>query len=202
MLNLKKGQGIIFLVHLAFLIIYSYIFISRRNYEFIGYIGVILLFLIIILATNNKLNYPNFVLWGLTLWSFMHLSGGGVIVNGAILYKYMIFDIVGEPYLIFKYDQLAHLVGFFVGTLVMFYLLKPKLKPIKNWTALSIVILMAGLGLGALNEIIEFMATVLVPETNVGGYINTALDLVFDLLGGVIALAYIYFKERKSLKNG
>ena len=31
----------------------------------------------------------------------------------------------------------------------------------------------AAMGFGALNEVVEFIATLLVPETNVGGYINT-----------------------------
>ena len=46
-------------------------------------------------------------------------------------------------------------------------------------------------GLGALNEIIEFIVTVFVPENNVGGYVNTALDLVFNLIGAVIAAVWI-----------
>jgi hypothetical protein len=43
------------------------------------------------------------------------------------------------------------------------------------------------MGLGALNEIIEFSAVMLVPNTNVGGYYNTALDLAFNGLGAVTA---------------
>jgi uncharacterized membrane protein YjdF len=83
-------------------------------------------------------------------------------------------------------------VGFGVATFVMYLLIKPLLiDNIKGWTALSIVVVMAGLGVGALNEIVEFAATVLVPETGVGGYINTSLDLVADLVGAIGALIFI-----------
>ena len=35
---------------------------------------------------------------------------------------------------------------------------------------------------------IEFTAVLMVPDTNVGGYYNTALDLVFNFAGALIAL--------------
>ena len=65
----------------------------------------------------------------------------------------------------------------------------------KRLTALSIVVVMAGLGVGGLNEIIEFIATVIMPETGVGGYVNTSLDLVADLIGALIALIYIRLQK-------
>jgi hypothetical protein len=45
------------------------------------------------------------------------------------------------------------------------------------------------MGLGAINEIIEFVATVVVPETGVGGYVNNALDLCWNGVGATIAAA-------------
>ena len=68
-----------------------------------------------------------------------------------------------------------------------------------GWTALSVVVVMAGLGVGALNEIVEFAATVVMPETGVGGYINTSLDLVADLIGALAALIYIRHDARTTL---
>ena len=85
-----------------------------------------------------------------------------------------------------------HVVGFGVATLLMYHLLRPLLKKdLCRWTALSIVVVMAGLGVGALNEIIEFLATVLLPETGIGGYVNTSLDLVADFIGAILALLVI-----------
>ena len=39
------------------------------------------------------------------------------------------------------------------------------------------------MGLGALNEVIEFFLTLTLPETNIGGYISTGWDLVSNLAG-------------------
>jgi len=45
------------------------------------------------------------------------------------------------------------------------------------------------------NEMIEFTTTVFVPETGVGGYVNTSLDLVADFFGAVIAMIYIRLRK-------
>jgi hypothetical protein len=44
-----------------------------------------------------------------------------------------------------------------------------------------------GVGLGALNEVVEFVMTLTLPETNVGGYENTGWDLVSNLIGALLA---------------
>lgn len=115
---------------------------------------------------------------------------------GKKLYEFMIFDLVGEPYLIFKYDQFVHIVGFAGATLAMYFLIKPLLKDGHPWISLSVVVIMAGLGVGALNEIVEFFVSEIVGETGVGGYINTSLDLVSDLVGAFIAMMTIFLKEK------
>jgi uncharacterized membrane protein YjdF len=192
---LKKGQLPIFIVNAVALVVFTILFASRKNYEFLLYIGVIIFFLALILGTNKRVDYPNGVLWGLTAWALLHMSGGGLYVGKIKLYEIILIP-VSEKYHIFRYDQFVHIVGFGVATLVMYHLLKPLLLPdLKRWTALSIVVVMAGLGVGALNEIVEFAATVFVPETGVGGYINTSLDLVSDLVGAVLAMVIIRTKR-------
>jgi len=196
MIYLKPGQKIIFMVSIFLLILFVFIFLKRQNYEFLIYVGVIIFFMFLILTTNRKVNYPNILLWGLLTWAFMHMAGGGLFFGGIKLYEIILIPIVGEPYNIFKYDQLVHAVGFGVATFLMWHLLQPFLKEkIKKWTAISIVVVMAGLGAGALNEILEFTATVITPETGVGGYENTALDLVANLIGAIIAMIIIIKKE-------
>ncbi len=191
----RKGQLAILIVNLLALAVFSVHFWMKANYEFIMYIGVITFFLIVFIATNSKVYYPNGLLWGLTLWALMHLSGGALYFNGTLLYSIMLIPL-SEKLPIFRYDQLVHIIGFGVSTMVMFYILKPLLKPkLDGFWALSIVLIMAGLGVGALNEIVEFLATLLIAETGVGGYINTALDLVADLIGAILAMFVIFFIE-------
>ena len=131
------------------------------------------------------------------MWGLLHMCGGGIPIGDKVLYGIILIP-VSETYPIVRFDQFVHVVGFGVATLLMYHLLTPLLKPdLKGWTALSIVMVMAGLGVGALNEVVEFLAVVLVPETGVGGYWNTALDLVADLIGAVFALLYIRLRYRR-----
>ena len=197
MFGFSKEQLPIIWVNLIALIAFITLFLWQGNYEFIIYILVILFFAALIIISHKQVHYTNFLLWGLTIWSILHMAGGGVIINGHVLYAQMLWSIIGEPYLIFKYDQLIHAYGFFIATLLVYHVLKPHLNKQPGWFAISFVVIMAGLGLGALNEIFEFIPTILFENTNVGGYVNTALDLVFDLIGGLLAMIWIRYKGKE-----
>jgi len=192
---LKKQNFPVLLFTLAAVVLYSAYFITSQNYEFMAYIAVIVFFGGLVLLTDKRVKYPTLLLWGLSTWALVHMSGGGLYIGETRLYEFMIVTL-SEEYQIFRYDQFAHIYGFAVGTFLMWHLLKPLLKGTpKRWTAISIVIVMAGLGLGAFNEIEEFLITTFVPNTGVGGYINNSVDLVADLIGAMIAMVIIRYKE-------
>jgi len=200
-MQLKKGQLLIAIVFVIGLIFFTPLFLMRKNYEFIVYVCVIIFFLIIILITDKKVNYPNSVLWGLTIWAILHMAGGGIYFSNVRLYEIILIPL-SKSYPIFRYDQFVHIFGFGVATLVMFCILKPVLQPnLNKWTALSIVVIMAGLGVGALNEIVEFFVSVIVPQSGVGGYLNTALDLVSNFIGALIAMIFIRLKHKSYFPN-
>jgi hypothetical protein len=46
--------------------------------------------------------------------------------------------------------------------------------------------------------LVEFAATLLVPETNVGGYLNTGWDLAANLFGTTVAATLIWLHARAS----
>jgi len=193
--GIRKGQIPILIVNLLILGFFSVIFLRRENYEFLAYIGVTLFFITLIAFTNKRVYYPNFLLWALTLWSLSHMCGGGVFIGDHKLYDQMIYTVIGEPFWIFRYDQLVHIIGFGASTLAMYYVLRPSLREGHRWRGVLVVVTMAGLGVGALNEIVEFITSLLVEDTGVGGYINTSLDLVADLIGAVLAALVIFVRE-------
>ena len=59
----------------------------------------------------------------------------------------------------------------------------------------------AGMGFGALNEVVEFAATLMMPSTNVGGYVNTGWDLVANLAGCVIAAIIICTGSHRAVSD-
>lgn len=188
MLGLRRAHWGLLAVLLAVLIPFSVYFGFHRNYEFLLYVAVIFFFLVVIALTNNRVKYPMSILWGLVVWAILHMCGGGIKIGDGVLYGVMLVPL-SDKIPILRYDQFVHIIGFGVATLLMHHLLRPLLRPdLRRWTSLSIVVVMAGLGVGALNEIIEFIATLIMPETGVGGYLNTSLDLVADLVGAILAI--------------
>jgi|TARA_Y100000310_G_scaffold345555_1_gene466457 putative membrane protein len=183
-----------FLLMIAFFIS---VFIYQLNYEFIGYVVVVLLLSLLVIVSNRYVTYPTYVLWGLLGWAFLHMLGGVEFEPGSVIYTYQILDIVGEPYSILKYDQITHTYGFFVATLAMFYVIRKYLSIPFSWIEVGIVVAMAGVGLGAFNEIVEFIMVVTLPDTNVGGYENTIIDLVSNLIGAIAAVFFLRHREKK-----
>jgi len=198
---MKKEHKVLLVINLALIFGFGSLFLSRANYEFLIYVGVIVFFLCLIGISLKKVNYTLGSLIGLTVWSALHLAGGGITIGDGRLYDVMLIQL-SETYPVFRYDQFVHIWGFGVSTLVAYSLLEDALKkPVKKHIALGIVLVMAGLGIGALNEILEFVVTIFVPQSGVGGYLNTSLDLCANLIGAVLAMFYIrvrYLKDDKS----
>ena len=196
-MHIHPGQHKIFLTNLLVLLAFTAWFIISKNVEFIFYIFVMVFFGLVILFSNKKIHYPNDLLWLLSLWAWLHMAGGGLFFQGTRFYEIILIPL-SATYPIIRYDQVIHAYGFFTATLVVWHLLKPLLKSTKTgWVQIFIIVTMAGLGLGALNEIVEFIATIVLNSTGVGGYLNTSLDLVSNWIGALIAFVYI---KKTSLK--
>jgi putative membrane protein len=188
---------ILLIINAGLAAVFGTIFLLNRNYEFIIYVGVIILCLILIGVTFFKAAYSTTTLLGLTIWSLMHMTGGGVYINNVRLYDIILIPL-SQTYPILRYDQLVHLFGFAAATLMMFDLLRPLLKEnLQHFVALSIVVTMAGLGVGAFNEIVEALVAASLPQSGVGGYVNTALDLISDFLGAILAMVFIKWRYLK-----
>jgi len=195
---MKKEHTVLLLINLALIVGFGLLFLARLNYEFLIYVGVIIFFLCLIGISLKKVDYTLGSLVGLTVWSSLHLAGGGITIGEGRLYDLMLIRL-SETYPVFRYDQFVHIWGFGTSTLVVFSLLAGTLKkPAENPIALGIVLVMAGLGMGALNEILEFAVTIWVPQSGVGGYLNTSLDLCANLIGAILALVYIRLRYLKA----
>lgn len=171
-------------------------YISIQNFEFVWYIVVLVFFAALIAGTLGKTKFPLWLLWLLSLWGLMHMAGGGLIVSGDVLYRYELIHLFGSgDSFVLKFDQGVHFYGFLVATFAIWYLIKPY---VSNPYAIPVLLtaLFAGMGLGALNEVVEFLAVVFASQTGVGGYYNTALDLVFNTLGALVAVALLYSRRK------
>jgi hypothetical protein len=167
--------------------------LAGGNREFVFYIVVTCVLLGAVTAVHRRVGFSRAVLWGLSLWGLAHMAGGLLPVPEA-------WPINGEHRVLYslwlvpdrlKFDQVVHAYGFGVTTLACWEGLRGILKragdPRPRPTLGNLTLCAAAaMGFCALNEVVEFAATLLVPQTNVGGYANTGWDLVANLAGAVL----------------
>ena len=178
--------------------------VQGSNYEFLLYIGVVVLMMGVVWVVHGRVALTSGALWCLSIWGLAHMAGGLVVVpeswpvmgTNRVLYSlWLIPDRL-------KYDHVVHAYGFGVTTWVCWQGLRAALggrhQRVRPTPGLMLLCAAAGLGFGALNEVIEFAATLLVPETNVGGYLNTGWDLVANLFGATVAVTAILISDRST----
>jgi len=198
MAHVTKAHLALFIINVVMLVVFGWVFWVSRNYEFIMYVAVVGGAIAAVMATLRRVPYTMDCLIGLTVWAGMHLAGGGVRVSSEVgcLYNLMLWP-MSETLPILRYDQFVHIWGFGAATLLMHCLLAGSLRrPIPGKAGLAGVLIMAGLGVGAFNEIVEFIATLAMSQTGVGGYTNTALDMCANLIGAVLAVVYLGLRGR------
>jgi len=187
--NITKLKIFILVFTLLYIVLFGASYLQGANYEFIMYVSVLIIFGILIAYLNYNYELSEGVLIGMSLWGLLHMSGGYFRIGDGVLYEYWLL-----PFL--RYDMFVHCFGFGFATLFSYYILKPYLKVKRIHWALSVLIVFIGMGIGAFNEIIEFILVLTLPKTGVGGYDNTMWDIVFNTIGAIIAVAYINFKKK------
>lgn len=188
---LKKNQFPILFFTIGYMIVFGLLYALRLNFEFLIYVVVLLVLGGIILFSNKALQYRNSTLWLLSIWGLLHMAAGMIPIGTGVLYGWMVIPITEN---ILRFDQLVHVFGFFVATLVLADVMDPIISR-KHMIRWSTLLVMGGLGLGAMNEIVEFIATLILPSTGVGGYVNTGFDLIADLIGSLLALFVVWKRK-------
>lgn len=153
-----------------------------------------------------KIKLPVSMLWALSGLMVVHCFGGLVTLpaNLPTEGKHLLYNFWLIPQKL-KYDQVVHAYGNALATWMCWHLLrysiavavKIDIKDIPAKPVFLILCFLAGTGISALNEVLEFGATQAVPgDHNVGGYVNTGWDLVSNTVGGGITVFVIWLKRR------
>lgn len=131
----------------------------------------------------------------------MHLAGGLIRVGDDVLYNAAIGPYAGSLRThVIQYDHLVHAFGTFVGTLTLWTLLVPPSFRLSRRRDAIVLCVLAGLGIGAINEMIEFLATVAHSGAHVGGYDNTGWDFVSNTIGALAAAVVLDANRRTTPK--
>lgn len=178
-------------------------FLQDLNIEFVIYVAVIVVIIGTVLLSAHRTEFPAWQLWLLSFWGLMHVLGGAVMIDGGVLFGYRIYLFLdlGKDFYILKYDQVVHFYLYGLVATMSFFLLSRRSKARRRTLALFAVL--TAVGISALNEIMEFIISVAVPQNGVGGYVNSMLDLIFNLAGAVVAtgLYVVVSKAREKLSK-
>ncbi|MEZ5386523.1 MAG: DUF2238 domain-containing protein [Prosthecobacter sp.] len=194
----------VFIFNFAYLIAAVALSLARGNREFIFYIVVMVVLIVVMSIVHSRVKLTTGLLWAFSVWGLLHMAGGlcplpaGWPYNGdqAVLYSWWL---IPEH---LKYDQIVHAYGFGITTWLCWHILRNALRQpdggaVRPTFGMLTLCAAGGMGFGALNEVIEFIAVLTIPNTNVGGYENTGWDLVSNLVGATIAAVIIRCVTKK-----
>ncbi len=196
-----KDVWLVFIFSATYLLGAIPLCMAAGNREFQLYITVTTILVAIVGAVHIRVGLTTPLLWGMSIWGLLHMAGGLLQIpdswprEGEDLVLYNLWIVPQH----LKFDQFVHAYGFGMTTWlcwqgfrkILASKLNLKVEQIKPALGMLTLCVAAGMGFGAMNEIVEFMATLTVPNTNVGGYENTGWDLVFNFYGCVIAALLI-----------
>jgi uncharacterized membrane protein YjdF len=163
------------------------------------YLGLMAILIPVLYQVHRHYPLGPALLWSFSLWGLLHMTGGLVPIpsgwsregSHSVFYSWWLVPGV------LKFDQVVHAYGFGITTWLCWHILKGALRspdgsPVRPTLAVLILCVAGGMGFGALNEVVEFIATLVLPDTNVGDYTNLGWDLVANLVGSCVAAFVIY----------
>jgi uncharacterized membrane protein YjdF len=144
----------------------------------------------VLAAVDRSVGLSSALVLGLALWGFLHVAGGLVPWGHAVLYNADLH----VPTL--HYDRLVHALGFGLAGVACWQALRRHVATRPVTAGVAFIVGLAGMGVGAMNELVEFGITHLVRQSAIGGYQNTGWDLVFDAIGCTVAALWVYRTDR------
>jgi hypothetical protein len=187
----RKGRVLVLVFTLLYIAASGVYFYVAGVKEFIFYLFVLLVLVAFVGWTLPRTKLPTWSLWLLSILGLLHALGGGVKVHGDVLYNLILSPIINNGVngiTIWRYDQLVHPYGTAIAALIIYFFIARSAKLPRVW--MVVLAALAAMGLGAMNEVIEFITKITLPHTDVGGYNNTALDLCSNLIGSTIGASF------------
>ena len=173
-----RGLVVFFVCYYVALAAYGF---ARGNEQTIFYVLFIGAGAALVLRLDNRFELRALVLWGLAAWGCAHMVGGLLEIGGEVVYEHSL----GAGQL--RFDKVVHFFGFGFATLAAYEIVGESVGPGTPARTVATIAFFIGLGIGAINETIEFLITLLPAESNVGGFSNTGWDLVANTLGAATA---------------
>jgi uncharacterized membrane protein YjdF len=149
----------------------------------VGYVSSVLVIAAAVVGLRRVV-LPGLLAAGLAIAAVVTLAGGLINVGHDVLCNASIgpySKALGTHFL--QYDHVAHAYVSLVAVFACWFMLAAPHGGAGHRGELVILAVGAALGLGALNEMVEFLATLAHHGAHAGGYWNTGWDLVCNFVG-------------------
>ena len=184
---------------LSFMFLYTLVFsihaYLNENYEFLYYSVFILAITWYIYKQQHALWLSNKIVLGIAIVGLLHFAGGSIFLGPTRLYD---LALIGGIH----YDNVVHAFATFVGTFISYNLLSLHMPEHvqEHRPAFLILIFLVTLGLGAVNEITEFIAVLLFDAgARVVDFYNTGWDFIFNTIGITAAIFFLPQYDRNKI---
>lgn len=177
---------------LLYLVVFLGIALVQQNSEFFFYTIVLIVMLLVVVMVSPRLRLEKWIMTFASLLVLLHLSSGHIYIGDTRLYD---LYLAGN----FRMDNLVHLLGGLLSTFLSYNLLEPFIhhRVRNNPLTFSLIVVLLALGVGSMNEILEFVGVIFFNAADgVGGYENNAKDQVYNFFGAVLASIVIYVDRR------
>lgn len=145
-----------------------------------AYLVVCLILTAVVAAVDRTVGFSDGVLWAMLGVGALHLACGLLPDPDGRGVLYDAWLVPGA----LRVDQAVHALGSAAGTWASWQLLGTWLDLSRTPARIQgVLAALAGLGKGAVNEALEFLAALQGGGIFVGGFENTGWDLVFDIAG-------------------
>jgi hypothetical protein len=132
----------------------------------------------LVMYVDGRVRLSTHVLVVLAIAGFGHLAGGNLEMNGVLLYE--------ESWNVVGYDHIVHFLGLGAAGLVVWEATAWMLRARSGKEAFVVTFLGAN-AVGAIIEIGEYLATLVVQVARVGDYANNMQDLIANMIGALVA---------------
>ncbi|HET8574832.1 MAG TPA: hypothetical protein VFM02_01520 [Candidatus Paceibacterota bacterium] len=193
--------------NLLSIIAWGIYFLSEGNIHDLAYVFLNLVFFLAVWSTVQRSYLGEPLLWAVFVWGLLNTLAGSTDINGVSLYSISLKDIFGSSapgaLIFFRYDRMIHFLAFGITTTYFFHLLHGPFKTkTENRRTVYLAAFLAGIGLGSINETVEFSASWIIGHLGMyGGYVDTNVDLIANTIGAFFALLVIFLVEKWRTKK-
>ena len=133
---------------------------------------------VVLMYMDGRVRFSTHVLVLLSISGFCHMAGGNLVFDDGFLYE--------QSWVGVGYDHLVHVVGLGAAGLAVWESTSWMLRATSGKEAALVAFLGAN-AVGAVIEIGEYLATLLIGGVRVGDYANNMQDLIANLIGALLA---------------